>query len=613
MEAQHQLTVTGRLRGVLCGRRQIFDPLVGTRIYALPSSRSETLARPTPQGEEGLKTVLRSSSAEELETLRRGADFVLTGTVSGDGTFRLGGSGYQEGLVEVYAEITGVPSPKGRSSLAPLDPLWVLFLGLHDLRQGPLDLLLPPSIWCRLKRLADVWTIVGRVSRCDNPSIPLVGVTVRAFDVDWTQQDPLGSDVTAADGSFRIDYPGEAFRKGTFIDIELFGGPDVYFKIEASGGLEILAEPPGRGREPGRADSGPCLCVDLCVDLPSGGIPTAWTGIGDTFTIPAGPALHDFDAHGYAGILKYGLTDVIRMTGSAPLRTAAGNPVEYRFLVSSTTAPNGGPAVPAGAFTRVVGKGPDAALFHPIKVGEMVRFLPVFEIVEIEATSADLDSEGWLDVNRSILRTFTGHPTLTPADIPTFQFVDRDGLMGINTHSLTTEPDIPAGAATAGQPIPAASLVTVERFAVRFEIRDGITHLPLSGDGTTLNSMVANNTAIFAKVEVTEHQTVGSCAPLNGTIHLAYTVYHPLLQAMSLGVRSNDGSYNVSLNDPPSLPLSGNTNPAVTGQNDPALTVPPPLHRCTYLVTLSATPRLHDGEQPRGLAVPQTTFFYEGP
>jgi hypothetical protein len=614
MEHLRHCAVEGRLRGVLCARRDVFDAIAGAEIYALSPSRGEAPTRPAA-AQESLKTVLRRVEAPELEERRKGTQLVMHGTTSADGSFCLVEPRYEGGEVDLYAAISSLPLPGSQGRSAQLEQPWILYLGTYDPRQGPIELLLPPSIWCKLKRLFDIWTIVGRVTRCADPSAPLIGVKVRAFDVDWLADDELGSAVTLADGSFRIDYLGEKFRKGTFIDIELFGGPDVYFKIESSTGQDLLTEPGSKGREPGRADSGPCLCVDLCVDLPGGetGIPTAWTKIGLAFTLPAGPSLHSFDADGYAGAAKYGLSQVIRAAGSAPLKNG-GNPVEYRFLVSSTTAPNGGPPVPPAAFTRVVGKDADAALFSPIQVGQMVRYVPFFEIVDIAAELEDLDAEGWLDVNRSILRTFSAHPTFTPADIPTFQYVDLDGLMGINTGVLTTAPDVPGGAAEAGQPIPAANLISVQKVAVRFEIRDGVSHAPLAGDGTTLNSMVINNNAVFAKIEVTEHQTLGSCEPLHGNIHLAYTVYHPLLQGMGLSVVSNDdGSYSVNMTDPPSLPLSGNTSPAVTGQNNPALTIPPPLHRCTYLVTLSAGPRLHTGDFSVGGATPQTTFYWEGP
>lgn len=614
MEELRHCAVKGRLRGLLCARRDVFDLIAGAEIYALSPSRGEAPARPGQTADQSLKTVLRRIEAPELEERRKGARLAMHGTTSADGTFCLVEPRYEGGEVDVYAAISSLPVPGSQRS-ARLEQAWILYLGTYDPRQGPIELLLPSAIWCKLKRLLDIWTIVGRVASCAHPSVPVIGVTVRAFDVDWLADDELGSAVTLADGSFRIDYLGEKYRKGTFIDVELFGGPDVYFKIESSTGQALLTEPGSKGREPGRADSGPCLCVDLCLDLPGGdtGIPTAWTKVGLAFTLPAGPSLHDFDADGYAGAARYGLSQTIRATGSAPLKNG-GNPVEYRFLVSSTTAPNGAPPVPAAQFTRVVGKGADASLFSSIPVGQMVRYLPFFEIVDIAAEHADLDADGWLDVNRSILRTFSTHLTLTPADIPAFQYVDLDGLMGINTAALTTAPDVPDGAAEAGQPIPAADLISVQKVAVRFEIRDGVSHVPLAGDGTTLNSMVINNNAVFAKVEVTEHQSLGSCSPLHGAIHLAYTVYHPLLQGMSLSVASNDGgSYTAHLTDPPSLPLSGNTNPAVTGQSNPALAVPPPLHRCTYLVTLLANPRLHTGDTPVGGVMPQTTFYWEGP
>jgi hypothetical protein len=117
--------------------------------------------------------------------------------------------------------------------------------------------------------------------------------------------------------SFRIDYLGAAFRQGTIIDIELFGGPDIYFEVQDSGGTTLLAEDPSVGRTPGRADSGPCTCVRLCVDLPGDGggdtMPSAWTRVGTAFLIPDSPAaLNDFDADGYTTAAKFVLTGAPR-------------------------------------------------------------------------------------------------------------------------------------------------------------------------------------------------------------------------------------------------------------------------------------------------------------
>ena len=97
------------------------------------------------------------------------------------------------------------------------------------------DYCLPARFWCALRSLFDAWVICGHVTVCDTKE-PVEGVKVFAFDRDWLQDDPLGFGVTDAAGHFRIDYTGADFRRGTFINIELFGGPDVYFRIESGFG-----------------------------------------------------------------------------------------------------------------------------------------------------------------------------------------------------------------------------------------------------------------------------------------------------------------------------------------------------------------------------------------
>jgi hypothetical protein len=60
-------------------------------------------------------------------------------------------------------------------------------------------------------------------------------------------------------------------------------------------------------------------------------------------------------------------------------------------------------------------------------------------------------------------------------------------------------------------------------------------------------------------------------------------------------------------------PLSGNTSPAVSENENPALGIPagPGLHKCGYIVTLGATPRLHNCEVQFGYAQTQQAFYYE--
>jgi len=91
---------------------------------------------------------------------------------------------------------------------------------------------------------------------------------VRAFDVDWLQDDDLGSGITDGGGHFRIDYTTADFQKTIFspsINVELVGGPDLYFRVETLGGTPLLIEPRSRGRQPDRENAGPCFCVDLCL------------------------------------------------------------------------------------------------------------------------------------------------------------------------------------------------------------------------------------------------------------------------------------------------------------------------------------------------------------
>ncbi|MCK6591934.1 MAG: hypothetical protein L6Q76_30650, partial [Polyangiaceae bacterium] len=460
---------------------------------------------------------------------------------------------------------------------------------------------IPSGAWCSIKKKADLWTIAGRLTACKSGT-PIGGARVMAYDTDWIQDDYLGIDTTNTSGIFRIDYMGAMYRKAPIIDIELFGGPDVYFRIEDPGGAVLLAEHRSKGRTSGRSDSGPCLCVALCVDIeetnpnPTDGLVTAWTGIGTHFTIPDAAVLNDFDASGYAGVQKYAFFYSMRMTGSAPRRSTSMNPVEYRFLVSDTTTLNGA-APPADAdFTRVVGVGADAVLFTSIKVGQMIRYSPL-RILDISAKLSDLDTEGWLDVDRSIQRTFVEDTTgLTPADIPDFQWVDTDGLMGINTVPLTS--------------------IGLTKVAIRFQIREVINktagiYVNMPGDGTTLNSIVIDNTNIAHSVSV--HAPGSECDPVTTVPAVNYSVDHPHLMSVTLNVRSNDFAYNQNLTDT-NLPLVGNTSSTLTHVGNPALTVPSTgLKTCTYLVTLSDLRRLHTGDSAATWQDTHATFYYVAP
>lgn len=629
--AKNKCTIYGYLYGAICADLGIWDRIAGAEIFAVASSEKQptidSLAR-ARRGES--KLTVRDIDAKQAEQMA--AKAIMRAKTDSDGAFCFTNSDYRGGLLDLYVCINRIPAPSLDDGSVALEEPSCLFVGtVQPFKFGDvwyLVIVIPSHVWCRIRRKADLWVIVGKVTPCDDSTVPLGGLSVTAKDVDIIQHDVLGTATTNASGVFRIDYPGAKFRLGTWINVELIGGPDVFFEIRDADANVLLDEPPSRGRQSDRSDRGPCFCVRLCVDVkvPSGTpIPAVWTKVGTAFTIPDAGGLNDFDADGYAGSLKYALHGTVRLLGSAPRATTAGNPVEYRYLISDSTTPNGS-APPAGtSFTRIVGVGADAVDFANTLVGQMVRTSP-YKVVDVYAYLEDLDGEGWLDVNTSITRTFVAHPTLTPADIPDFDWVDLDALMALNTAALTTESNVPAGAGNPGDPVPASDRIAIEKKAIRFEIREvvdkpgGIFNL-LPGSGTTLNSIVLNNNVAYMKVAMTEHLSSTACTPLSGTPHVAFTAYHPHLADVNVNVRSNDGTYNHNLNDaaskPPTsdsaIPLSGNVDsPGVNHLHDPAVALPTAgLKKCTYIVTLRVLRRLHNGGSPVDANFVQTSFYYE--
>jgi hypothetical protein len=154
-------------------------------------------------------------------------------------------------------------------SLTVIQPLW---------RERDRDLIygweycLPARLWCLIRARFGVWVVCGDVTICEEKKdthVPVPSVRVRAFDVDWLQDDEFGSAVTDAAGHFRIYYTPANFRVTPFsplINFEWVGGPDMYFRVETLVGTPLLVEPSSKGRTPGRENRGPCTCVHLCVD-----------------------------------------------------------------------------------------------------------------------------------------------------------------------------------------------------------------------------------------------------------------------------------------------------------------------------------------------------------
>jgi hypothetical protein len=622
-----ECTLRGFLYGIICPEFSVYDRIPGAEIFAVRSQQREPTTNQTESSRGDAKTVVRNISEDELKRLSSN-DGVLHGRTDERGFFCINDRRFQGELVDVYVCLRVVPGPGGKQ--LPLDRTICLFLGTYRPSQTSgswyLTLYVPQSIWCKLKKLVDAWTVAGRVATCDGDQ-PLGLVKVIARDVDITQDDLLGEALTNSSGIFRIDYMGDQFRQGTIVDVELFGGPDIYFEVQDSTGTALLKEEPCEGRGVGRCDSGPCKCVRLCVKLPGGGgdgnLPSVWIRVGSAFRIPDSTlVLNDFDAAGYVGgAAKFVITGSPEMHGGVPNETATSPRVEYRFLVGDTTAPNNAAALSAGHFTRIVGAGPpaDKNLFVPTVMGDLWRLIstsPEFvqETVTIVAVQSDLSPDGWLDINTVFVNRFM-ELGLDPSTIPSFSWLPRNVLMSINTGALPTVANVPGAVAGPGDPIPAANRIPEQKMSLRFETRNATTHLPMIGNGRVLNSMIVNNNAIFLKMAMREHIDSGDfCGIIHGVPHVAYTIYHPYLQSANLHIRSNSGAYDNDMIDlPQNLPLSGNTNDAINHLSNPSLAmVPNPTIKCTYIVTLGARSRLHSGEgQVEGESAPIVAFFWE--
>ncbi len=641
--------IKGNLRGYLC--TDCFEAISNVKILLY---QTQAQANVTAAAVADTKDTFRLVSAEEAKA--KSSLLVATALTDAEGNFTLEVS-------EKYGNTTAfdidfycgtVPKwpfpPRGNDGfqfhLTTIVPQWRTQRGLAATEATSLyynwGYIIPVKWWCYIRgHFFDAWTICGRILDCATKR-PLIGVTVKAMDADFITDDLIGSAPTDSTGHFRIDYTSVDFKK-TFlspwinVETDLAGpfksGPDVYFIIESGG--KVIWEETAADR---RNNVGYCLCVDdFCVklDIPLPQSPesvaSAWMSIGTTLGIPAGNNLHEFDANGYALAGKYGLTGVVRLVGQAPNKMSSGNPIEYRFLVSYTDSPNVVPvAAPPTAtpaiFTEIVGK--TAGLFASEFIGNMVRFTPSFEYVRIYSNAADFDADGWFDVNKAIARTFTALGRVAELSIPSgigkwesFLSGGSGGcLMALNTAVLAGSPDVPNSAAKAGQPVPLANRMGIEKIAIRFEVREVINKATnlfnyLPGSGHTLNSAVINNNETFKKMAVNQLESLGDCSPIKNKIDLSYTVHHPLLQSASIFIHKNDNSLDKFLFDG-FISLSGNTNDAVNHNNNNLVPINATpvndLTRCTYIVTMSERRRLHSGDS----AVPQTqtqlAFFYDG-
>ncbi|HEV2735401.1 MAG TPA: carboxypeptidase-like regulatory domain-containing protein, partial [Longimicrobiaceae bacterium] len=213
------------VRGLICEKHAVWDHAPLADVLMVPSGSSGGERQEKSEGVLSRREA-RQLGEGDMERLAQ-VQGVVRGRTDESGRAEMPRVGGGEAW-DVYVCIRYVLTPAGERPYTELREPVCLFAGTYFVRPGVLVVHIPQRLYCLLKRRADAWTIAGRLTVCGSGQA-ISGATVTAFDTDWLQDDNLGTAATAANGSFRIDYPGSKFRQGSWIDVELFGGPDVYF------------------------------------------------------------------------------------------------------------------------------------------------------------------------------------------------------------------------------------------------------------------------------------------------------------------------------------------------------------------------------------------------
>ncbi len=444
---------------------------------------------------------------------------------------------------------------------------------------------LPSEAFCALLRALDLWLVAGNVGDCGQQPTPAAGATVSVFDRDITQDDPLGSDVADAAGEFEVFFTRADFHRipllpppfDSILPHELFGGPDVYLRVEL-GGATLLDEDPARGRTTGRENRPHCTYLTVCVRPPSAPPPSAvtlWSHVG-LYQVPETGDLKDFDADGFVadGTLAFaksidfrgrlatvadGLTNRFRFVFAewADLGTAPAYPGDYAPLTAThiTSAPYGQIRVPTGS-------GP-------------------YDYASTNVPPAP-DADGWI----------SGKPDPNFVDTP-------DRMIQLDTRTLVAAID-KSGPTTAGvdAPVPAGQRDRPRKVSFMLEVEAGgaaYTHpVPVV--------LHLNNSAVFARFEVQE-LTSNACLPVGPeagggiVVHPQYTVGHPYLGSISVQLQRQGGTLaDVFADDHTnSAPGHGPLWTPPEGQHGTLTATYADVQPCSYRCWLAYSPRLTTG------------------
>jgi len=496
-------------------------------------------------------------------------------------------------------------------SLTVLQPLWREREAGHF---SAWDYCLPARLWCFIRGRFGVWVICGRLTVCKDgkdTSVPVGNVRVRAFDVDWHQDDEIGSDLTDSGGHFHIYYTPADFRVTPFsplINFECVSGPDLYFRVETLLGTALLSEPRSMGRTPQRENRGPCTCVHLCIDQgpipPPDEVLSVFNKIGgynfltqiDSAAVGDGLTLADDRA----------FFSTLRLNGILA-KTKNGNPLEYMFEVAAynptTDALGGYTQIPLanvaptniGTWEHFTGD-----ILNPVETKDYVLNGVAGPGTLVPAVAPD----GWVRVPQES-NVFAAQGNFVPST------GSYPGFINLVSQTLRAFGVIDESAVQAGETAgpPNATLGRVFYFSLRMWVREAIGGVPVAGSeqvaGTcvrlavmnTLYDNVAKNGSwvphtvdgqlCVSSLDIAE-LAGGGCTEITNSLTVKYTAAHPNLGTFSIGMIGPGGPYTFT-------PGPGGTsvNRFGTATNDFNIA---DLPDCAYIVKLSVNLLLTTGD-----------------
>ena len=610
-------TFKGRLCGYICDL--CTEPLsrVKVRLYRVRQGRDVTaLAVASPKDTFAILTEEQVAEKQQLLIAEAQTD------EQGNFSFELGDKEKYNGEpfeIDVYCESVP-PHLKTRHETRPvqfsvttLQPLW-------REREGGFifgwEYCLPARLWCLVRSPFGVWVICGRVTVCDRGrpgNVPVPNVKVRAFDVDWLQDDEIGSDITDASGHFLIYYTPQNFRVTPFsplINFECVSGPDVYFRVETVLGTALLAESRSTGRTPQRENRGPCTCVELCID-PDRVPPTTTT---ETLSVFNKIGAYNFLTQIDSAAAGDGLTladnraffSTLRLNGILS-KTKNGNPLEYAFEVAAYD-----PTTDIlGAYTQI-----PLAQVAQTNIGTWEHFTgDIFNPVETKdyilngvagpnTLVPQVSPDGWVRV-----------PQESNVFAPQGNFVpgtgSYPGFINLISETLRAFGTIDESAVQAGESAgpPNAVLGRVFYYSLRMRVREAIGGVVVAGSeqiaGTCIRVAIMNtrydnvskngswvphtvdNEFCVSSLDIAELAGAG-CTEITTSLTVKYTAAHPNLGSFSLSMIGPGGPYTFT-------PGGGGTsvNRFGTATNDFVLA---DLEDCAYIVKLQVNLLLTTGD-----------------